>query len=531
MSPRRALCLLLLYLTASPSLSAQESKLRDTRWHVHTAPRLWLDEPKPRNTLQGHADSIMGTAFSPDGKLLASASLDTTVKLWDVATGKNTATFPNHYRFDFRAAFSPDGKTLAMGSGPTIELWDVASGKHTASLAGHTGQVLHVVYSPDGRYLASASLDSTVRVWHAASRATVAALQAHTRCANAVAFSPDGKTLASASDDGTVRLWEVATGKERIALRGPLTWTVRSAASQRSVSFSPDGKTLASGCENETVQLWNLATGRRRSLRGHTSIVSSVAFSPDGRSLASASHDKTVKVWDVASATNTATLTGHDKEVFSVVFAPDGHTLVSAGKDGTLKFWDVPTVPRSDQSTEPALSLDLSAEELDALWQHLAEDTKPAFLAIQDLVSAPQPAVAAIKERLHPVPVPDNDKIARLVADLDADNFATRRKAGEALEKLGELADPALRRRLAEKPSLEVRQRVEQLLAKLEQISPDPLRVLRAVEVLEHIGSPEAKELLETLATGAEGARLTREARAALERLNKRFGLDPRAKH
>jgi adenine-specific DNA methylase len=223
--------------------------------------------------------------------LLASGSEDTTIKLWDVATGKEQASLKG---VTGGAAFSPDGKTLASGSQDnTIKLWDFATGKELITLPGHKDAVTCVAYSPDGKTLASGSQDNTIKLWDVARGEEQATLQGHIRMVPSVAFSLDGKTLASASYDHTIKLWDVATCKEQTTLKGH-TGVVMCLA------FSPDGKTLAWGGGAQTVELWDVARGKElATLKGHTAWVTSVAFSSDGTTLASGG-DGTIKLWNVA---------------------------------------------------------------------------------------------------------------------------------------------------------------------------------------------------------------------------------------
>jgi len=471
---------------------------------------LRAEEPKARATLQHGVASVV---FSPDGRTLASGSFDRSIKLWDVATGKARATLQGHSDDVLSIAFSPDGKTLASASfDKTVKLWDMVTGKEQATLQGHLDRVWSVAFS-DGKTLASASEDKTIKLWDVPTGKERATLQGHTDPVYSVAFNPDGKALASASYDQTVKLWDVATGKERATLQGHTGVVLV-------VVFSPDGKTLASGSMDYTVKMWDVATGKEQTtLQGHTNIVWAVAYSPDGKTLATGSGDQSVKMWEVVTGKERATLQGHAEPISSVAFSPDGKTLASASYDQTAKLWDIPAAKK----TETTRTGRLSGKDLDGLWTTLAgEDAAQAYRGINALVLSPEQAVTLMKERLRPASEPN----ALLIADLDSDQFAVRAKASEALEKLGDVAEPALRKKLAEKPSLEVRQRIEQILKKIEQqpISSEAIRASRAVEVLEYIGSSEAKKVLGTLATGAEGARLTKEAKASLERLKKTGG-------
>jgi hypothetical protein len=293
------------------------------------------------------------------------------------------------------------------------------------------------------------------------------------------------------------------------------------------VVLSPDGRTAASvGMLGKSITLWERATGKQRAeLAGHAEMVFDVALSPDGRTLASGSMDGTVRLWDLPSGKEVGRFEGHRGWVLAVAFAPDGKTLVSGGADTTALIWDV----AGRRAAPPARAADLTPKELESLWADLAGDAGKAYPAMGSLAAAPKQAVSFLKEHLGPAVAPPEAQLARLIGDLDSNDFATRQKATEELERLGDLATAALRKALDGSPSAELRRRAEKLLDAAENgpSAGEPLRALRAVELLEYVGTPEAGQLLDALSKGVPEARQTRDAKASLQRLAKRAPATP----
>jgi WD40 repeat protein len=544
-------------------------------------------------------NDLHSLSFSPDGRRLVSAG-----RAWDLGTGKEVFAYQGWLAGG--SAFSPDGKVFATaGYDGVVRLHDPATGKelpHPA--AGGAGAVVWLSFTPDGRHLLTLR-NGAVHLWQADGR-QVREVAVGARVA---ALSPDGAVLASVNDAGLLTLAEVATGEVLRQLPGGRE--SRNLSLSPAVAFTTDGRLVASAGYANDIQVWEVRTGRAvRSLRGHGAGVYHLTFTPDGRELVSAGLDQSVRFWDLATgkerrppahppgwvrglspdgrlwvlsaeesgregpvrslrvceaetgrevvrlagvSTNLGTFSpdgrslavqgnwlsspesedvihlvelatggvrarfrGHRGVLQALTFSADGRTLASGSWDTTALLWDL-IGPRDGTKDPPAL------------WQHLAsEDAAVAWRAMGALVRAPGQSVPWLCQHLPTVRATDGRRAERLLRDLNDAEFSVREGAERELEKLGEAAAPALRQALRGQPSPEARRRVQGLLERLDPgRSSEALRGLRAVEVLELVGTPAARRVLAELAGGIPEALRAQEARASLERLGRRVSNAP----
>lgn len=284
-----------------------------------------------KNTFSGHQDIILGVSFSPDGKLIASSSGDTTVKIWQ-RDGKLLTTLGEHKDSVQDVSFSPDGQTITTASEDSnIRMWNTA-GKLQRTLTDHQSTVNRVAYHPSEEMLASVSEDKTIRLWNSQTGKLLEILSGHQGGVLAVGFSNNGKLIATGDRNGVLKIWNLA---------GELLRTIDAYPSPlRGIDFAPGDQMLVTGGDDNTAKIWQLDGTLLKTLSGYDSPVTAVEFSPDGQTIGTSSWDGTIKLWS-GDGTLRSNFPGHQGRVWDLSWSPDGSTIASAGWDNVVKLWQV----------------------------------------------------------------------------------------------------------------------------------------------------------------------------------------------
>jgi WD40 repeat protein len=529
-------------------------------------------------TIELHTESLK-SRVSGDGKTLLVVAHDT-VRLWDLETGKERAHPPGHRLPVESLWFSPDGKTLVSQCKEAICEWNVAQAAEVSRverLQAAKGEKM-LARSLDGQFVLVQNREKTPQLRESKTGKTVGTFAEHkdkkvlarfsplgTKLAlwfplekpelewfdvpsgrrvgkitadygSGEFFSPDGRLLAWTTSKDSIAVVETATGQLLPPLRLP---PQHSPSSYNLLAFSADNDYLVAGEWIWTatdrrwtahpppvpIRVFHVRSGKEIANfflypedEGKSDALHAFALSRDGRLLAVIEDlNTTFRVLEVATGRTRLVLSGHHNWLDTLAFSPDGKTLASGGWDKVIYLWDV----TGARTKGPGRG---TPEELGAWWGDLAgDDAVRAGEASAALVRNPERSIPFLKEHLRPVPAADEKRLARLLADLDAEAFEKREAASRELARLGELVEPGLRQALANKPSPERKRRIADLLEKLDgyALAPETLRAVRAVEALEHIGTSQARALLKALAQGAAEARQTRDAQASLARLEK----------
>jgi WD40 repeat protein len=464
-------------------------------------------------------EEAMAVDLTTAGQKYAVGLMTNQINICDATTGKTLHRLDGNKTGFSAFAFSPDGKVLAAREmvSPLIHVYDTTTGKAVRRLEAPPGGV-------------AANQNMLARFWHPPS---------------GLVFSPDGKRLAASVDEKSIGIWNVESGKQAGLFQLPEDVFLKT------LSFSPDNRMLALTVEGDGVMAVEIASNQIRwesgnkvkvanpfanlagmmppGLGGAMPIVSSyepiftnLVFSPDGKILSHGRSDQRIIFWETASGREIGLVKAYQGDITSLAFSPNGKQLASGGSDTTAILWDLTKI----LSLPETVVSNLSEKETEVRWADLAGDNAAkAYQAISHLSALPDSTVKFLQKHLKPTQPVAAGRIDKLITDLDDQQFEVRQKASAELERLGELTVPAARKILQGKPTAETRRRLEQLLSDVDSriyLAGDRLQTLRAIEVLERIGSADARQLLQKLANGGSGSLQTEQAIESLKRLGQK---------
>ncbi len=471
--------------------------------------------------IQGHHGRIQTVLFSPDSRTLITAGLDGKVLFWNIANGTLQSQLPKHRVGIQSAALSPDGRLLATGSRDWLaRIWDLSSGKLLQTLQGQEGWVEGIAFLPETSWPswnAQRPVPDPPPQQQPQSRPSETSQQPPQLQKRAQPSGPSLVVSIAKSSDRPIRLW---------CLQGePGPTLPRHGHPNKklyALAASPTEPLVAVGGEQQVVRLWDIRLQRPvRRLVGHTGEVRALSFSPDGRLLASGSVDNTVRIWEVDTGQQVLCLNGHRSAVLTVAFSPDGRRLASGSVGGNagLYIWDLGLATMVSSAAER-----LTDRTPLGLWRTLAsDDAEAAYAALWELHARPEAAVQFGRQAAQRREKTDvRAAIDQWITDLGHDDYSRRQTATESLLELLPLAIEPLQAALNQGQSAESRHRIEQLL-RIDHFpavsQPHTRRAVRVLQVLERLGTSDAKEVLQRWADGAPSRRPTRDAWGALRRL------------
>lgn len=298
--------------------------------------KLWNPEMDQSPPVLPHPREVSCAQYSPDGTLLATGCSDGIIRLWDTPTATVKRELKGHARLVLDVAMDPSGGILAStGNDRKILLWDLGKGTLLTTLKNNGTAVAKLAHLPGGDLLLGINNNGRILVWNTKSFRLERVLEDKAQGVYALAVSPDGRYFATGGADRIVRVWNSATWEVEREFQGHTEFI-------RDMAFHPSKRLLVSAAMDSSLVLWDLDTGERlRRLEGHESGVAEVVFSPDGKRIASSGLDRTVRIWDPEDGHELLTLNGlHDNSVRKIVFRPDGNQLASASDDGKVILWD-----------------------------------------------------------------------------------------------------------------------------------------------------------------------------------------------
>ncbi len=296
-----------------------------------------------------HDQRVNGVAFSPDSKMVASASQDKSIRLWDAATGKLVRKLEGHEQEVYSVAFSPDGSKLGVGAfnhpnkDRTVALWNPKTGNSLHMMEGHEALVRRVAFSPDGTLLASAAVTPTIILWNAETGEKVRELDDGS-FGNCVAYSPDGTLIATGDMEGMVRLWNVETGEVAREIEAQVQeneYGMKVTKTVYGLAFSPDGSTLAASGGHKTITLWNVETGEKLREMKDVDTIEDVAWTPDGKAIFGGGRSM-LTMWNAQTGAKMRGLEGASR-VRAIACSPDGKLMASGGEDDNVTIWEAAT--------------------------------------------------------------------------------------------------------------------------------------------------------------------------------------------